>query len=90
MPLPPPPAPEGRIGYYTPEGQWIVPNKTESNSTVSTSLLQLLSEESNEVEISSKSDPIYSSAWVPKLKKEKFPMDYAVPDFGLDHEIKES
>ena len=35
-----------------------------------------------------RSDPIYGSAFVPKPKKNDFPKDYYVPDFGLDSDIK--
>jgi hypothetical protein len=42
VPLPPLPAPEGRIGYYTPEGEWIVPKKNESNSSNSSASAKLL------------------------------------------------
>lgn len=93
MPLPPPPEKDPRIGYYTPEGEWIVPkgniyNKTFGANTTEADAIKTLNNTSL-LQLSSLSDPIYGSAWTgPKPKKGDHPKDYYVPDFGLDQDIK--
>lgn len=64
------------------DGKWVVP--TEAADFKLTGMKS---------EINLKDDPICSSAGCTQYKHpafETFPMDYPVPDFGMDHEIKQT
>ena len=81
-------AAEKKLGAWNPkqddEGKFIVPQEDAEFKLTGTQ---------TDVRLDSKSDPICSSAGCTQYKHptlDKHPMNYFVPDFGKDHDIKQS